>query len=123
VREAKGESIRLPEELWAAAGEHQEKRREVDAWEDLIGGFVEGVATATSGRQQVTADALWGAVGVPMERRDRAGARRISEIMQRLGFSRTNVREKERVMTGYVRQTSPTFIVYEGGAAKPPEDM
>lgn len=104
VREAAGESIRLPEELYTDAGAHQEVRREIDAWEEVVTFHLEGVEIGVTGRQQVTADALWTAIGVVPERRDRMGAKRIAEIMQRLGFSRTNVREAEKVQTGYVRE-------------------
>ncbi len=109
VRERNGESIRLPEGLWDAAGEHQEQRREVDAWEEIITHYLEEVDVSSSGRQQSSAEGLWNAIGVPTERRDRGGAKRISEIMQRLGFTRTNVREGERVMTGYVRQLASSY--------------
>jgi predicted P-loop ATPase len=103
TREAKGESIRLSEELWGKAGEHQEERREVDAWEDALTDAIRNIDVSASGRRQVTADVLWGIVGVSLERRDRAGAKRISEIMQRLGFVRKTVRdEQNRPTTGYV---------------------
>jgi predicted P-loop ATPase len=36
VREAEGESINLPEELWPEATAEQERRRVIDAWEDEI---------------------------------------------------------------------------------------
>jgi hypothetical protein len=103
VRERAGESIRLPEELWTAAGEHQEQRREVDAWEDILSHFIAELEPTSSGRQQAPADNLWTAIGVAPERRDRAGAKRISEIMQRFGFARTNVYIEGRVVTGYTK--------------------
>jgi predicted P-loop ATPase len=109
-REAAGESIRLAEGLWSAAGAHQEQRREVDAWEDILAAHVEGLDTSTVGRQQVSADALWNAIGVPNERRDRGGSKRIAEIMQRLTFERKNVREDDVVKTGYVRHVKGQTI-------------
>lgn len=121
VRERSGESIRLPEELWEAAGTHQEQRREVDAWEDIIDNFLTTVPPSSSGRQQTSAEALWTAIGMSPERRDRAGAKRISEIMHRLGFSRTNVREADRVMTGYVRQG--VGAIYGSFKSPPKSDM
>jgi predicted P-loop ATPase len=107
VREAAGESIRLPEELWSQAGEHQEQRREIDAWEEVLREVIEGLEPDSKQRLQVAADALWGAVGtVDVSRRDRAGARRIAEIMQRFGFVRTNVYVEKKVVTGYVKVLS-----------------
>lgn len=107
-REAQGESVRLSESLWSAAGFHQERRREVDAWEDILGEFVEALEVSTTGRQQVSADALWSKLNIATERRDRSGAKRISEIMQRMDFSRTTVREGSKVMTGYARNVAGT---------------
>lgn len=105
-REAADESIRLPEGLYAEAGGHQEQRREIDAWEDVIGMHVEKVLVTTTGIQRLTTDSIWNALNIPPERRDRMSAKRISEIMQRLGFERTRVRDVDRVQVGYVRQLS-----------------
>lgn len=105
VREAAGESIRLPEMLWEAAGSHQEARREVDAWEEIIEGVVRRLEPSTVGRLQVATSELWQALGIETSRRDRAGAKRISEIMQRFGFERTNVRVGDWVGVGYIRSS------------------
>jgi len=101
--ESRGDSIRLEEELWAEAGEIQERRREVDAWEDDIRRYIEDLQPASTGRKQVTAQALWEALGIAIDRRDLMGARRIGAIMQRLRFRRTNIRGTDnKVQTGYV---------------------
>lgn len=105
VREANGESIRLPEELWGTAGEHQEKRREVDSWEDAIRIAASKVEPASTGQLRVATSVLWEALGVDLAHRDRAGARRISEVMQQLGFSRMRVRTNDGVEVGYGRET------------------
>lgn len=111
-READGESIRLPEELWTAAGEHQEARREVDAWEEMLQGVVEKLEPTAIGRLQVVTNDLWKALGVEVARRDRLGARRISEIMQLFGFERTKVRGAEGVQWGYIKQLKPDYARY-----------
>lgn len=113
-REATGESIRLKEELWHAAGEHQEQRRALDAWEDALQGAIDRLEPSTTGRVQVTTDALWGALGLEVARRDLGGARRISEIMQRFGFVRTKVRSDEKVQAGYVRQHTNDIKIGQG---------
>lgn len=104
VREAQGESIRLPEELWLKAGEHQEQRREIDAWESLLEETVSMIHPSVSGRIQVATTLLWDALGIEVARRDRLSARRISETMQRLGFVRTKIRVEDNVVWGYVKQ-------------------
>lgn len=109
-RELKGESIRLPEALWPAAMEQQEKRREIDPWEELLRIFVEQDVTdslkgqlwfGVDGRKRAATEALWNTIGVPKERRDRYGQLRITEIMQRLGFTRVTVRDGDLVQVGF----------------------
>jgi len=111
VREASGESIRLPEELYDEASAHQEVRREVDAWEEAIKEEVLVLEPNNKQRIQIAADAIWRAVGnTDMSKRDRAGARRISEIMQRFGFERTNIYVEKKVVTGYIKTLSPVEL-------------
>lgn len=102
-REAAGESIRLPERLWPDAEREQEKRREIDPWEDVLRTFLDEVKPRGDGYRRVTTEALWGALGITTERRDRYGATRISETMQRLKFIRTRVYDDDtkKVVVGY----------------------
>lgn len=102
-RERAGESIRLPEVLWEAAGQHQEQRREVDAWEEPLLDVIRNVEPASSGGVRVATSLLWGGLGIEPSRRDRQGARRISEIMQRLGFERGTVWDDGKAQSGYLR--------------------
>lgn len=104
-REARGESIRLPEEIWGEAGEHQEQRRELDAWEEMIRECCEMIMPASTGHIRVATTTLWEALKVEIGYRDRYGQRRISEIMQRMGFVRKNVRFDGKVQVGYERET------------------
>ena len=101
-READGESIRLPERLWKMAEEHQENRREIDAWEEILSDVVDQVAPGPSGRRRVTSSRLWDVVQPDLARRDTLGGRRISEIMQRLGFERTRLNEGGKTVIGYI---------------------
>ena len=105
AREAAGESIRLHEGLWDMAGQHQEQRRSVDAWEEIIQEVLEGIEPASSGRVQVATSALWDALGITPAHRDLFGAKRISEVMQRFGFERCKVRGDGKVQVGYARAT------------------
>lgn len=101
MREARGDSIRLPEALWPAAAIEQEKRREMDPWEIIIREDLAQILPDSAGIRRCSTAALWQAVGVPPERQDRGGQLRISEIMQRLGFKRCTVRENGIEKTGY----------------------
>lgn len=106
LREASGESHRLPEHLWAAAGEQQEQRREIDPWEGLIRHALLSNHDANSyedGYTRVVATFLWDSIGVLPDRRSRRDQMRLSDIMQRLGFTRTRVRPVgEQVQVGYM---------------------
>lgn len=103
VREAKNESIRLPEHLWSVAGEHQEQRRVEDAWESTIEEAIDDLVRANStGRKQIATTVIWELLGIETARRDRLGALRISEIMQKLGFQRWKIRVGGKLVNGYV---------------------
>ncbi len=82
--EADGESIVLPRELWAAAAEEQEQRREIDPWEDVLAnvtgdGFENG--------ERVLTDELLGVnLGIPADRRTPMHTHRLANVMRRLGW-------------------------------------
>jgi hypothetical protein len=101
AREKAGMSIRLPEALWPAAAGHQEERREADAWEDDIAEIIKTAELNSLGKRNLTAKEIWAALGVPMERRDRRGSLRISEIMQRAGFKSWKVKREGVLYSGY----------------------
>lgn len=98
------ESIRLKEGLWGDAGQHQEQRRSVDAWEEVIQTVLEDLVPASSGRIHVATMDLWSALGIATAHRDLYGAKRIAEIMQRFGFERTRVNVDGKTHVGYARQ-------------------
>lgn len=115
VREAEGASIRLPEELWPAATEAQEARREIDPWEVIIRSLLLNVQPDRFRRRRVVTSSIWDALGIDVDRRDRYGSLRISDIMQRLGFKRTRLRPPgEEVQVGFI-QVEFDRLVEEGG--------
>lgn len=114
-REAAGESIRLPKALWPIAGEHQESRREVDPWEDLIVSLLDSVKPGVDGRIRVATKHLWEALGIEPQRRERIGALRISDVMHRLKYQRTRVQVTgEGVQVGYIQEKQPGQLHLEG---------
>lgn len=102
---AAGASNRLQKELWPVASDHQEARREIDPWEAPIRNALivtEAFHRYGDHKTRVVTTALWDALEIPIDRRDRKGQIRLSEIMQRLGFERTRVRPAgELVQVGY----------------------
>jgi len=108
-REAKGESIRLHESLWIDAATHQDLRQETDAWEEVLAEGVKLMDPSNDGKQRVTTANLWELLHVDISRRDRSGAMRISEIMQKLGFERTKIYSNEKTQAGYISLTKQLF--------------
>lgn len=102
-RERLGESIRLHESLWPAAGAEQERRTTADAWEEIIRGLVNEAPMSSNGIIRVPTQDIWAALGIEIARRDRSGALRISEIMQRMGFANTIIRIEGGTTRGYTR--------------------
>lgn len=114
-REAAGESIRLREELWPTAAEHQEARREVDPWEAPIRAALLAVAPSGDGKRRVPASVVWDALAIPLDRRDRSASLRITDIMQRLGFKRTRVRPTGAdVQIGFTQEDDALLDLPEG---------
>ena len=93
AREAQGESIRLPQRLWPVAAERQEQRREMDPWEEIILRTLRSIEPSSSGQRRLATRAIWAALDIKPERQDRQGQLRISDIMQRLGYVKTRVRQ------------------------------
>ena len=110
--EAAGAPIRLGRELWAIAGAHQEDRRAVDPWEDLLEPLFDDDDRA------ISVEVIWNALGVEANARDNRHADRVAGIVQRHGFTR---KAKFRSATGkptwhWVRDEVPA--VAEHGAER-----
>lgn len=83
-REAQGESIRLPERLWAAAAVEQDARRQIDPWEELL----EDSSAVSLTADAIPVEVLWTALGDAGKYYKRNDAERLAQIMQRLGYTR-----------------------------------
>jgi len=83
-REAAGESIRLPERLWAAAAIEQDARRQIDPWEELL----EDSHAVSLTSEAITVESLWTALGDAGKYFKRNDADRLAQIMQRFGYTR-----------------------------------
>lgn len=112
-REAQpGTSIRLDPELWAAAGVEQDKRRAMDAWEEILdeADLLQAPFVAVS--------AIWDALGVEASRRDNRHAERIAAILQRHGYT-----EKRKCVPAgklprafyWFRTSPPEQLALDGG--------
>ena len=81
--EAQGESIRLPEHLWAVAGEHQAAREHMDPFLEILSERLEGMEGKVRGSD------VWEAVGFgDPSKRNQDHNVRLSGVMQKLGWRR-----------------------------------
>lgn len=109
ARYRRGESNRMPERLWAVAGEQQEARRSVDNWEGVLQTSLESIRPSSDGKRRVTTDNLFAALGMgEVFRRDLPSQKRVSQIMARLGFTRDKVYDSpsKRSVNGYIENVA-----------------
>jgi phage/plasmid primase-like uncharacterized protein len=102
--EATGETLELPRDLWAAAAESQNERVIMDPWLEKLS---ESDAL-NDGRDFIPSDLIWtGVLAVPTERRAGALGKRVSAIMQNLGWTRCQERDEHtgNRVWGYKRET------------------
>ncbi len=95
-------SIFLPENLWGAAREQQELRREVDPWEFILEN-VEGKQVGDEYRI-LTRDLLEVHLRLASNHQTGSNLKRMSGIMQRFGWERAKLRDGDKILSGYRRK-------------------
>lgn len=85
-REAQGESIVLPQELWEAAAEQAEMRMVDEPWTDRL----DQVLGDLDGK--VMQDDLWSMLGVEVKFQHRNNAALLRKAMEKLGFEKSRTR-------------------------------
>ena len=102
------------------AGREQERRRELDPWEETVapGTSLNMTPISTDEKLRIPTSDLWNAAGVAeLKQRDRAGAARIAEIMHSFGFKRGTVR------TGSAEhETEKGYVGRKDGLTAPEEE-
>jgi predicted P-loop ATPase len=84
VLDGTGMSIVLPKELWGAATEQQEQRREIDPWEEVLRN-VQGVFEGDEYRV-LSHELLEINIGIPRDRQTSAMLQRVGTCMRQLGW-------------------------------------
>ena len=84
--EAKGESIRLDESLWAAAAEEQEGRATLDPYTETLSVYLGGL------EGKIRSEDVWTIIGLKPAQRHQEHNTRVGEAMQVLGWKRTKLR-------------------------------
>ena len=125
LREANGESIRLPEELWAVAAVAQNERIQENPFVSVLDRVFREHAKRGEGRQmegKVLVQDVWTAVGIPPERRSQFHLEMLGHAMQELGWTRKRLRVGENGRAYmYVRGDEPycRINVYAGDRGDP----
>jgi predicted P-loop ATPase len=86
--EAQDATIVLAQELWAAAAEEQDQRREVDPWEDVlreVRGIICDIGTQTE--ERILSQKLLSFIGIPTDKQYPQIQKRVGDVMRVLGWS------------------------------------
>ena len=87
--EAAGASITLPEKLWSAAAAEQEKRREVDDWEDVLRDVLGTLMENDRGRMErriFSQELVDVNLGITNERKNTVTSKRLADCMRIIGW-------------------------------------
>ena len=100
-REARGESIVLPPELWEVAAVEQAERLEDDPWLESL---AKEQGTAFGNVVRVETSYLLGIVlGIELERQNQTHSKRLATLMRKLGWEPTKFRVNSSTVRGYER--------------------
>lgn len=97
--EADGESIRLPRELWAEAGEEQAARAAIDEWDELIAEWLdvqgrERNLLSPMGPRTTLPEVAKGALNISTDKLDQRTIERISKGLRAAGWERIRSNSK-----------------------------
>lgn len=99
--EAEGESIILPQELWAIAAVEQDERLEDDPWQEKLS-TVRGRAAGDEVRVY-TAELLGELLAIPIERQHNGHGKRLTALMRELGWEPGKFKVAGKTMRGFHR--------------------
>jgi predicted P-loop ATPase len=86
--EEAGASLTLPANLWEAAAEEQDGRRDHDPWDDTL---ADVIGTVVGGEERVFSSYLLGeTLGISKDRQTDAHTKRLTVCMMRLGWTKPN---------------------------------
>jgi len=100
-REAQGESIALPQELWAIAAIEQVERLEEDPWLEKLAGEP-GIAYGEVVRV-FTHELLCETLKIPLERQTQGHTKRLATLMRKLGWEAKKFNISGQTVRGYER--------------------
>ena len=110
VREASGESIRLPERLWPIAAKEQNRRLTRDP-------YAESLAHHLGNRRgKVTSEDVWTVLDIRPGARGQDQSRRMADAMRSMGWQRANsggtIRTARGLVSGWVKGEQPWVQIF-----------
>lgn len=107
-REAQGDSIVLPQELWAEAAVEQEERLEDDPWLEPLAGL-RGKAFGDEVRL-FTSHLLSEVLGIEVERQHNGHAKRLAGLMKSLGWEHGKFKVAGKTQRGFWRPKPDSHV-------------
>jgi hypothetical protein len=89
-REAKGESIRLPQELWGEARQEQEQREVGDEVEELVRDWLDDRTNLDGGYRTTIVTVAKGALKLEAAKISSTEQRRVASLLKRAGWSKSS---------------------------------
>jgi hypothetical protein len=107
-REAKGESVGLPKDLWEAAAVEQAERLEEDPWGDLLETAVPKVAG--NKLRLYTSSLLEDTLGISRDRQNQGQTKRLSGLMKKLGWREGKFKVEGKTVRGYEKDEPVGYV-------------
>ncbi|MEF2549411.1 virulence-associated E family protein [Aurantimonas sp. E1-2-R+4] len=107
-RETQGESITLPEELWAEAAAEQDERLEEDPWQERLA-HVRGKASGDEVRA-FTNELLSETLGISLNHQHTGNSKRLKAVMLALGWEAAKFKVAGRTLRGFRRSKEAGHI-------------
>ena len=99
--DASGESVVLPQELWADAAAEQEERLEDDPWQEKLAAL-NGKAFGEEARVS-TAEILEKVLGIVTESQHQGQGKRVAALMRSLGWESGKFKVDGKTVRGFTR--------------------
>jgi predicted P-loop ATPase len=93
--ERQGESVILPEHLWAVAAKAQKSRMVIDPWMDRLEDYLSGKTGF------IPTTEIYGVLGVGTDKQSAASQKRVAGILAELGYERTRPEIETKRVWGY----------------------
>lgn len=107
-REAQGEGLELPENLYSVAAQEQAQRMMADPWEERLEPVLEGKVG------HIEVEAIWKFLTIETHRQNPQIGHTVSQIMSRLGFEKKKLRKNGVLTPCYTNHRASAWFTLGG---------